>query len=94
MGLLNWIFDIYQHTKIHSASRDAAAVRAEMEAARHAGRHFDAARIERALGELALATRTVSRLLVEKGVCTSSEFQQMLDRIDAEDGAHDKRSPF
>ena len=43
----------------------------------------------RALGELALAVRTVQRLCVEKGVCTEAEFQQRAREIDLEDGRAD-----
>src|ERR1700752_4755820 len=32
MGLINWIFDIYQHTQIDKAKTEAASVRAELAA--------------------------------------------------------------
>ena len=52
MGLTNWIFDIYQHSKIDEARKEA------ME--------------ERAMGELALATKTLQRLMVEKGAARTT----------------------
>lgn len=99
MGLINWIFDIYQHSRIDEAAREAAAARAELanlriEGARAAGGSPDAARLEAAIGELALATRTVQRMLVEKGVCTPDEFAQRLRQVDAEDGSVDGRAPL
>jgi hypothetical protein len=93
MGLINWIFDIYQHTKIDEARKEA--MEARLEAARvNQGGSVDAARLERALGELALATKTLQRVMVEKGVCTNDEFRTVLARVDAEDGAQDGRAPI
>ena len=99
MGLINWIFDIYQHTRIDSALKDAAAARSEITNLRvdpgrsDAGR-ADTARLEAAIGELALATRTVQRMLVEKGICTREEFAQRLRQVDAEDGNVDGKAPL
>ena len=92
MGLINWIFDIYQHTQIDKAKDEARAARAEAAAVRSTGGSVDAERLSRALGELALATKTVQRLLVEKGVCTPEEFASKLRAIDLEDGVADGRS--
>jgi hypothetical protein len=94
MGLINWIFDIYQHTQIDKAKDEARAARAEVAAVRNAGGSVDGARLERALGELALATKTVQRVMVEKGVCTNEEFARKLREIDLEDGVADGRSPL
>ena len=93
MGLINWIFDIYQHTKIDEVRKEA--MEARLEAARvNQGGSVDAARLETALGELALATKTIQRLLVEKGVCSNEELRQTLQRVDVEDGRADGRSPI
>jgi len=92
MGLINWIFDIYQHTQIDKAKTDAAQVRAELAAVRSSGGGVDAARLEQALGELALATKTVQRILTEKGLCTTEEFARKLRDIDLEDGVADGRT--
>ncbi len=93
MGLINWIFDIYQHTKIDEVRKEA--MEARLEASRvNQGGSVDAARLERALGELALATKTVQRLLVDKGVCTHDELRSALQTVDAEDGRTDGRSPI
>ncbi len=51
-------------------------------------------RVEDAVGSLALATKTMQRILVEKGICTGDEFADMLRRIDAEDGRIDGKSPL
>ena len=93
MGLINWIFDIYQHTKIDEVRKEA--MEARLEAARIGqGGNVDAARLERALGELALATKTIQRLMVEKGICTNDEFRTVLARVDAEDGVQNGRAPI
>ena len=92
MGLINWIFDIYQHTQIDRAKDDAASVRAELASMRTQGGGVDAARLEHALGELALATKTVQRMLIEKGVCNAEEFGRKLREIDLEDGQADGRA--
>jgi hypothetical protein len=94
MGLINWIFDIYQHTQIDKAKDEARAARAEVAAVRSSGGSVDAARLERALGELALATKTVQRMMVEKGVCSNEEFGRKLRELDLEDGVADGRSPL
>tara|TARA_B100000029_G_scaffold160452_1_gene156282 strand:- start:285 stop:566 length:282 start_codon:yes stop_codon:yes gene_type:complete len=93
MGLINWIFDIYQHSKIDEARKEA--MEARLEAARiNQGGSVDAQRLERAMGELALATKTLQRLMVEKGVCTHDELRNTLLKVDGEDGVHDGRSPI
>ena len=95
MGLINWIFDIYQHTQIDKARTEAAEARAEISAIRRqGGGGVDAERLERALGELALATKTIQRLMLEKGVCTHDELSEKLRQIDLEDGRADGRSPI
>jgi hypothetical protein len=90
MGLINWIFDIYQHTQIDRARTEAAEARAAL---RSAG-GIDAARLERALGELALAAKTLQRVLVEKGVCSHEELEAKLRQVDQEDGRADGRVPL
>ena len=94
MGLINWIFDIYQHTQIDRARDEAAAARAELAAVRTGSGGVDAQRLESALGELALATKTLQRVLVEKGVCSAGELSEALRRVDLEDGRADGRSPI
>ena len=94
MGLINWIFDIYQHSKIDRAQDEAQQLRHELASLRHQGGGLDAARLERALGELALAVKTVQRMAVEKGLCTEAEFAQRMQRIDLEDGRADGQAPL
>jgi len=91
MGLINWIFDIYQHTQIDKARSEAAAARAELASVRTGGNSVDAARLQVTLEELALATKALQRTLVEKGVCSSDEFARTLREIDQEDGLLDGR---
>ena len=85
MGLINWIFDFYQQARIERL-HDEVSMR------RGSDQGIDAERLERAIGELALAVKTVQRLAVEKGLCTADEFQRELQQIDAEDGQVDGRS--
>lgn len=92
MGLINWIFDFYQHSRIEKL-RDEIQLRQRQPIA-DSGLAIDAERLERAIGELALAVKTVQRLAVEKGLCTAAEFQRKLDEIDAEDGRRDGLSPL
>ncbi len=94
MGLINWIFDIYQHTQIDKARSEAASMRSELAAVRSARGGIDSERLERALGELALATKTLQRMITEKGVCTTEEFARKLREIDLEDGRPDQRLPI
>jgi len=91
MGLINWIFDIYQHTQIDKVKSEAAQARAELATIRSSGGNIDAARLQAMLEELALATKALQRTLVEKGVCSSDEFAKTLRDIDLEDGIADGR---
>lgn len=94
MGFINWIFDFYQHSKIDDARQEAADLRAEVQSLRDEPRGgLDDERVLRALGELALAVKTVQRLCVEKGLCTESEFHRRLREIDLEDGRADGMAP-
>ncbi len=94
MGLINWIFDIYQHTKIDRNEQETERLRAEMAYLRNSQGNVDQDRLVRAIGELALAVKTVQRLAVEKGLCTEAEFQQKAQSIDLEDGRADGRAPW
>lgn len=93
MGLINWIFDIYQHTQIDKARDEARQARVEAASMRGGG-SVDVARLERTIGELALATKTVQRMMVAKGICTREEFAAMMREIDREDGVEDGRAPL
>jgi hypothetical protein len=97
MGLINWIFDFYQHGKINRAERDAEELRHELRALRsdaaRADSGIDQERLLRAIGELALAVKTMQRLCIEKGVCSESEFHRRLREVDLEDGSSDGMSP-
>ena len=94
MGLINWIFDIYQHSKIDEARRDAAEARDALREVQRSGGAGTDERVVRALGELALATKTLQRMMVEKGVCRADEFATMLREVDREDGVEDGQSPI
>jgi hypothetical protein len=87
MGLINWIFDFYQQSRIERL-RDEVSMRGG------SVQGIDAERLERALGELALAVKAVQRLAVEKGLCTADELQRKLQQIDAEDGRVDGQAPL
>jgi hypothetical protein len=94
MGLINWIFDIYQHTKIDRTEQETERLRAEMATLRNSSGGVDQERVLRAIGELALAVKTVQRLAVEKGLCTEAEFRQKAQAIDLEDGRADGRASW
>jgi len=92
MGLINWIFDFYQQYRIGQLRDDSARTRVEAATVRTSGGSVDVERLERALGELALAVKTVQRIAVEKGLCTPEELHQKLKAIDLEDGQADGRA--
>jgi hypothetical protein len=94
MGLINWIFDIYQHVKLDEVRTEAARARAEAAAIRASGGGVDVDRLERAIGELALAAKTLERMMLEKGICTAEEMAQTLRRVDLEDGLADGKTPI
>lgn len=93
MGLINWLFDIYQQSRIEDLARSAQQARNEAFQLRNSGGGVDSARLEAAIGELALAVKTIQRLAVEKGLCTRDEFARKLREIDREDGIEDGRAP-
>ena len=71
MGLINWIFDFYQQYRIDQLQRDAAQARTEASVRTPAGA-VDAEKLERAVGEMALAVKTLQRMMVEKGALPTS----------------------
>ena len=94
MGLINWIFDIYQHHKIDQAREEATQARMEAASLRSSGGNVDVQRLERAIGELALATKTLQRMMVDKSVCSAQEFGEKLRQVDLEDGRADGQAPI
>ena len=94
MGLINWIFDFYQHSKVDRAQRDTDELRREVAQLRSTRGDLDSERLLRAVEELALAVKTIESVCVQKGLCTPQEFQQRLREIDAQDGRSDGRSPL
>jgi hypothetical protein len=93
MGLINWIFDFYQQYRIDQIQKETSQVRAEA-SVRGAGGGLDAERLERAIGELALAVKTLQRIIVEKNVATPQELADKLRQTDLEDGRADGRAPI
>jgi hypothetical protein len=93
MSLINWIFDAYQHHKIGQARDETRQLRTELADMRLARGGVDDERLLRAVGELALAVKTVQRLAVEKGLCTEAEFLRRAGEIDLEDGRADGMAP-
>lgn len=93
MGLINWIFDIYQQSRIEDLHREARVARQEAMTLRGSAGAIDGDRLERAIGELALAVKTVQRMAVQKGLCTPDEFSRLMDQIDREDGRRDGMAP-
>lgn len=93
MSLINWIFDLYQHNKLDRTQNETQQLRTELADLRNSRGEVDDDRMLRALGELALAVKTVQRLAVEKGLCTEAEFQRRAREIDLEDGRADGRAP-
>lgn len=89
MGLINWIFDFYQQYRIDEL-RDRTA---QAPALKGEGT-VDVQRLETAIGELALAVKTVQRMAIEKGLCSAEEFHQKLRQIDLEDGRADGKTPL
>ena len=93
MGLINWIFDFYQHSKINDAHRETESLRTEMLQLRSTRGDLDQERLLRAVGELALAVKTLQRAAVEKGICSAHDLRRIAEQVDLEDGRADGRSP-
>ena len=93
MGLINWIFDFYQQYRIDELQRDTAQARAEASVRTPTG-GVDAEKLERAVGEMALAVKTLQQMMVDKGLCTPDELRAKLQQLDLADGRADGRSPI
>jgi hypothetical protein len=92
MGLINWIFDFYQQYRIDELRRETVQARADAMNVRAGAGGVDVAKLEQAIGELALAVKTVQRMAIDKGLCTAEEFHRKLTEIDLEDGKADGRA--
>ena len=90
MGLINWIFDFYQQYRIDQLQKETAQAQVAVRTPTGA---LDAERLEQAIGELALAVKTIQRIVVEKGISTPDELHAKLRQIDLEDGQADGRAP-
>ncbi len=93
MGLINWIFDFYQQYRIDELQRDTAQARAEASVRSPSGA-VDAEKLERAVGEMALAVKTLQQMMVEKGLCTPDELRAKIQQLDLADGRADGRAPI
>ena len=89
MSLINWIFDAYQHHKLDQNREETRRLRDEVASMRMPSGGVNEAELERAIGELALAIKSVQRIVVEKGLCTETEFRAKMRDVDAEDGRID-----
>mgnify|MGYP003693601999 CR=1 FL=1 len=86
MGLINWIFDFYQQSRIEDLRSDLERSRVEAASIRTSGGSIDGQRLERAIGELALAVKTLQRVAVEKGLCTPAGFNKRCNRSTSRTG--------
>ncbi len=89
MGLINWVFDFYQQYRIEKLHTSTAQAQAGV---RSGGGGVDAERLDRAIAELALAMKTLQRVMIEKNVCTADDFREKLRQVDLEDGRADGRA--
>lgn len=103
MGLLNWMFDLYQQDQIADVRRERyeqrwavleelAAAKEEASAIRQEAGRLDIDRLEQAIGELALAVKAMQRLLVARGHIDPDALARMVDTVDGEDGRRDGRA--
>ncbi len=91
MGLINWIFDFYQQYRIEELRGQNERLRTEASVRGPSG-EIDQERLERALGEIALAVKTIRQVMIDKGVCSPEEFHHKLEQLDLEDGRRDGRA--
>lgn len=86
MSLINWIFDIYQHTRISDLARENERLRAMRI-------NDGAADMAPTVGQLCLAVKALKQVLVDKGIVTEVELMRLVERIDEADGRRDGQSP-
>lgn len=86
MSLINWIFDIYQHSRISDIARENERLRAIRV-------NDGAADLAPTVGQLCLAVKALKQVLVEKGIVTDAELMRLVERIDEADGTRDGKSP-
>lgn len=94
MGLINWIFDFYQHSRINDAHRENEDLRTHLRELRQQNGGVDQERLLRAVGELALAVKTLQRAVVEKGIVGEAELRRIAQDVDRADGRVDGQSPI
>lgn len=86
MSLINWIFDIYQHSRISDLAAENERLRAI--------RVNDGAQdLAPTIGQLCLAVKALKQVLVDKGIVSESELMRIVERIDEADGKRDGKAP-
>ena len=95
MSIFNYIFDNEwsQRSDIETLKQQNASLASRVARRRssEAVQEERVAELEREVGELALLGKTLLRVLLEKGVSTGREIEDMMHHVDLEDGVADGR---
>ena len=95
MSIFNYIFDNEwsQRSDIEALKEQNASLasRLSLKRSSEAVQEDRVAELEQEVGELALLSKTLMRILLEKGVCTGREIEDMMHQVDLEDGVADGR---
>lgn len=95
MSIFNYLFDSdwYQRSDIEALKEQNSNLTSRVEIRRSTDAEQSAriAELQQDVGELALLSKTLMRLLLEKGVCTGKELEDLMREIDMEDGVADGR---
>jgi DNA repair exonuclease SbcCD ATPase subunit len=95
MSIFNYLFDNEwsQRTDIETLKtrNKNLASRLHLRHKSQAALEARVTQLESEVGELALLSKTLMRLIVEKGTCTGQELEAMLHQVDLADGVADGR---
>ncbi|MEM7232376.1 MAG: hypothetical protein AAF517_09390 [Planctomycetota bacterium] len=95
MSLLNYLFDNdwFQRSDIEKLKNRNRGLESSVSRSRSRSKRTEdrVQELESQIGELALFNQTLLRMLIEKDVCTPSEFTNLFQMVDLEDGVADGR---
>ncbi len=95
MSIFDYMFDTEwsQRSDIQALKQrnSSLATRVALNRASEAAQEERITELEQEVGELALLSKTLMRILLENGVCTGREIEDMMHQVDLEDGVADGR---
>ncbi len=89
MSIFNYLFDNEWSQRADIEDLKAQAARLSDRSTRNLRYENRIKELETDIGELALLSKALMRILLEKGICTGRELEDLIKTIDMEDGVED-----